>query len=174
MAISNVNGEVKSSRLILTLARPQYDEHPDAVAQKIQQVLQPQTCVALPQSWQNINTLADAHRWLRTQLLEAQIYMVVHRTTSELLGVAVVHEQGEEAYIGYVIAKEHWGKGYASEALQTLVACYKEQATVKTLWAGVSKDNISSIKVLTKSGFELANSEHQDLDTRHYVLSLEN
>ncbi|CAM4002036.1 GNAT family N-acetyltransferase [Pseudoalteromonas byunsanensis] len=168
----NVNKEIMSSRLLIALARPQYDESPDEFAKKIQHVLQPQTCVSLPKSWQNINTLEDTHRWLHLQLAQAQLYTISNRQTSDLLGVAVLHEHSDEAYIGYVIANEYWGQGFASEALQTLIACYKEQTTIKTLVAGVDKDNIGSIKVLTKSGFTQVHCEHNDSNTLHYTFSL--
>ncbi|MCF6433953.1 GNAT family N-acetyltransferase [Pseudoalteromonas sp. MMG022] len=166
--------EYISSRLVLALAEPQYDEAPDKFAQKILQVLEPTTCGALPQSWQNIKTLADVHHWLRTQLNDAQLFTVTHCHNRALLGLAVVHEQGDEAYVGYVIAKQYWGRGFGSEALKALVAQYKEQNSITTLWAGVEKDNISSIKVLTKSGFSLSEGGHRDSNTLHYRLLLSN
>ena len=57
--------------------------------------------------------------------------------------------------IGYGIAEEHQGRGYATEAVTAAVSWALEQNAVSCVTAEVDKDNIASIRVLEKSGFEL-------------------
>lgn len=53
--------------------------------------------------------------------------------------------------IGYWIGREHWGKGIASSAL----AQYVELVPERPLYAYVAKDNVASVRVLEKCGFEV-------------------
>ena len=51
----------------------------------------------------------------------------------------------------YWIGKEFWGKGIATSALSLFLS----ETTVRPLYAGVAKDNVASIRVLEKCGFEI-------------------
>ena len=55
----------------------------------------------------------------------------------------------------YGIAEEHQGRGYATEAVTAAVSWALQQNAVSCVTAEVDKDNIASIRVLEKSGFEL-------------------
>ena len=62
----------------------------------------------------------------------------------------------DESYsteIGYGITDSFQGCGYASEAVSAITAWAFEQNVVSCINAEVEKDNISSIRVLEKSGF---------------------
>lgn len=54
-------------------------------------------------------------------------------------------------FVGYWLAKEHWGKGIASRALALLL----EEVSVRPLHARVAKENGASLRVLERSGFEI-------------------
>ena len=58
-----------------------------------------------------------------------------------------------EVEIGYGLAPEYWGQGYATEAVQAAVAWAFRQPDVWTVWAETLSDNIASQKVLAKVGF---------------------
>jgi RimJ/RimL family protein N-acetyltransferase len=53
--------------------------------------------------------------------------------------------------IGYWIAREHWGKGIASQAL----AQFLDVVTTRPLHAAAAKDNVASLRVLEKCGFKI-------------------
>ena len=55
--------------------------------------------------------------------------------------------------IGYGIAENHQGCGYATEAVTAAVAWALEQKEINCVTAEVDKDNIASVRVLEKSGF---------------------
>lgn len=60
---------------------------------------------------------------------------------------------GRAATVGYTLAREHWGKGYASEALKGLVDWLFDVRGVTRVGASLHPDNLRSAKVLERSGF---------------------
>ena len=59
------------------------------------------------------------------------------------------------AEIGYGIADEHQGHGYATEAVTAAAAWALTRGPGRCVTAEVDRDNLASIRVLEKSGFEL-------------------
>lgn len=57
--------------------------------------------------------------------------------------------------IGYGVADRYQGCGYATEAVTAAAAWALRQNTINCVTAEVDRENIASIKVLTKAGFEL-------------------
>ena len=55
--------------------------------------------------------------------------------------------------IGYTFSAQHWGKGYATEAVRALCQYAFTQNIDKTIVAVTFPENIASIRVLEKSGF---------------------
>ena len=55
--------------------------------------------------------------------------------------------------IGYGLHPEHWGKGYATEAVRALCDWAAKQAGVTRIEAETDADNLASQRVLEKSGF---------------------
>jgi len=60
---------------------------------------------------------------------------------------------GVNAGIGYVLARDHWGRGYATEALTLLVDALFRETPVSAVWALCVIENSASKRVLEKSGF---------------------
>jgi RimJ/RimL family protein N-acetyltransferase len=61
-----------------------------------------------------------------------------------------------ERDLGYGIAKEHWGKGYATRAVQAFLLI----ENTRPLGARVAVHNPGSMRVLEKCGFEYVKSDH--------------
>ena len=57
------------------------------------------------------------------------------------------------AEIGYGLAPEYWGKGYATEAVRALIRWAASQNGVRCIEAETDPDNIASQRVLEKCGF---------------------
>lgn len=55
--------------------------------------------------------------------------------------------------IGYGIAKEYQGIGYATEAVTAATLWALQQKAISCVTAEVEKENIASVRVLEKSGF---------------------
>jgi RimJ/RimL family protein N-acetyltransferase len=80
---------------------------------------------------------------------------VIKRTIlfeSEVVGNAVCFEQSGKLLIGYWLGRQFWGRGIASRAVSNFVSLIPQ----RPLHAYVAKDNIASIRVLEKSGFQVA------------------
>ena len=65
-------------------------------------------------------------------------------------GYVVCHHWFGDPEISYWLGTEFWGKGIASEAL----SAFLEVAAERPLLARVVKDNMGSIRVLEKNGFQ--------------------
>lgn len=60
---------------------------------------------------------------------------------------------GCKAELGYVIAREYWGKGYATEAIKLAVKSGFADLEIERIEAFVDPDNVASQRVLEKNGF---------------------
>lgn len=90
---------------------------------------------------------------------EYGLKLLVHKKDGVPIGhagiVPQVIEGREELEIGYWIAREHWGNGYASEAAETLLERGLNQLGERRFIAIVQKANIASRKVAVKTGMKL-------------------
>ncbi len=80
-------------------------------------------------------------------------FAIIEKSSNKLIGgTGFVNEDGK-VYLGYILAETAWGKGYATEATQTLVAWLKAQRQIYRIWAICDAEHGPSIRVLEKSGF---------------------
>lgn len=71
-----------------------------------------------------------------------------------LIGFSSALEDGElVATGGYHLDPAHWGNGFASEALASLVSMIRLLTRIRVLKASVMPHNVASARVLEKSGF---------------------
>ena len=90
---------------------------------------------------------AEWARWPAGPLL------IESRTDGRLLGsTGLAFETPFQASTGYVLARDTWGFGYASEALRAMVALAKGLAVTR-LYALCHPSNSASIRVLDRCGF---------------------
>ncbi len=67
--------------------------------------------------------------------------------------VKLVGFEKDKAEVGYMLLPEYWGKGYASEMLETMILLARQQQHANELIGIVDPENPASIRVLTKFGF---------------------
>lgn len=60
-----------------------------------------------------------------------------------------------ESEVSYWVGKEYWGKGIAREALSDFL----KYILTRPLYARAAKDNVASIRVLEKCGFEITGQD---------------
>jgi [ribosomal protein S5]-alanine N-acetyltransferase len=110
-------------------------------------------------AWPTHTSLDDTHAflqlsddaWARWPL--AGPYLVFARDGVTLLGSAgIVNDDATRAQIGYILARDSWGRGYATEALLASVEAAR-MAGVTRLEAGVHVEHQVSARVLEKAGF---------------------
>jgi ribosomal-protein-alanine N-acetyltransferase len=82
-------------------------------------------------------------------------YLIEDRSCGKLLGgTGLAFEAPEIASTGYVLARDAWGQGYATEALRAIVELAPEVG-IRSLYAICHADHKASIHVLEKCGFQL-------------------
>jgi ribosomal-protein-alanine N-acetyltransferase len=82
-------------------------------------------------------------------------YLIVSATDGQLLGgTGFGFQTPHEAMTGYVLARDAWGKGFATEAL-TAIVDVAAQIGVARLFALCHPEHLPSRRVLEKCGFQL-------------------
>lgn len=99
--------------------------------------------------------LGDAERFLSSpQAPKRPSLLIFLRDCARLIGgVGLAGDEGETPELGYWIASDQWGKGYATEAGQAVVAMADESLRLPAIRASHAVDNPASGRVLAKLGF---------------------
>lgn len=109
-------------------------------------------------SWPRHRSIEDTRAFLEWSEAEwgrwpAGPYLVESRESGDLLGsTGFGFETPHRASTGYVLAKDAWGRGYATEALRA-VAGIGERIGLRRLYALCHHEHRASSRVLDKCGF---------------------
>ena len=100
---------------------------------------------------------ARAARWAAVQCAAHRFYMVC--LDGRVIGYVACHERDEGVYeCGYCFDAAFHGQGYAGEALRAIIDALRQEGA-KSLTAGTALDNVPSVRLLKKLGFELVGTE---------------
>ena len=108
--------------------------------------------------WPRHNSIAETEDFIAFSGAEwerwpAGPYLIVSRDSGMILGsTGLAFETATRASTGYVLARDAWGQGYATEALQAMVDLAPELG-IRRLQALVHPDHRASCRVLEKCGF---------------------
>ena len=96
-------------------------------------------------------------------------------TTGQVVGSGVLrhidYQPGQELELGYLVVREFWGQGFATEITQGLARFAFENFGVDQVTAVVAPENMASQQVLLKSGFRLVGRRFiYDSDNLEFVL----
>jgi ribosomal-protein-alanine N-acetyltransferase len=109
-------------------------------------------------AWPRHTSLADTEAFLAFSDAEwdrwpAGPYILRSRADGALLGsTGLAFETSYRASSGYVLAKDAWRKGYATEALQAIVEIAR-MVGIRRLYAICHTEHRASWRVLEKAGF---------------------
>ncbi|MBY0051634.1 GNAT family N-acetyltransferase [Brevibacillus agri] len=92
---------------------------------------------------------AFAAHWNKL-LADESIHKMTVLADEKIAGYIVHFEQFGHPSVGYWLGTEYWGKGIATTALQTFL----QLIPARPVYARVAKDNVGSIRVLQKCGFQ--------------------
>jgi RimJ/RimL family protein N-acetyltransferase len=83
------------------------------------------------------------------------LFLVLKRTDAapELIGSIGIDTSGDEPELGYWLARDHWGRGYATEAGRAVIEIARSSLRLPRLVSGHFTDNPASGRVLEKLGF---------------------
>jgi ribosomal-protein-alanine N-acetyltransferase len=103
-----------------------------------------------------VQAMIERHR-LRYQRNEGVRWAMTLKETSQVIGSCGFFWEwsARRGETSYVLAKEYWGRGLMTEALQAMVNCaFKDWPQLNRLEAFVAEPNTGSRKVLHKLGFQ--------------------
>jgi ribosomal-protein-alanine N-acetyltransferase len=138
--------------------------------------------------WPRHRSVGDTEAFLRFSTDEwerwpAGPYVIISRADDRLLGgTGLNFESPHEAVTGYVLARDAWGKGYATEALAAVIDVARRIGVIR-LRAVCHPEHAPSRRVLEKCGFVLDDRAGQraefpnlspgiEQDAFEYVLAL--
>ena len=108
----------------------------------------------------HVITLPECERWLEVTLANYRKYgygMFALESLADavVIGFAgIVHPGGQpEPEIKYALRRSHWGKGFATEAVEGLVAYGAGRHALARIIATTAPENAASHQVLLKAGF---------------------
>ncbi|KAK9671263.1 hypothetical protein RND81_12G017900 [Saponaria officinalis] len=109
-------------------------------------------------SWYPCKTKEQTIELINNKILNNSYFKLICLNNKAIGYVIVTYNTGNEtccrAEIGYVLAREYWGKGIARWAVDTLVSIiFEERSEVGRVEAYVVADNVRSQKFLEKVGF---------------------
>ena len=142
-------------------------ERREELERNLRVLLSPAVLAPLPPSMQ-LDRSATPHRWIEDRNAESDVYSVVTKADNKLIGLLILaFTDARTVHLGYLLAEESWGKGYASELVQGLAVASASHLLV----GGVATDNPASARVLIKAGFEM-DAKQCTLETVIYVNDL--
>jgi [ribosomal protein S5]-alanine N-acetyltransferase len=108
-------------------------------------------------SWPTHRTLKETNAFLRYAINgwdkgTDYSFAVRLRESGRLIGsIGVINEDGKLQF-GYVFSPTQWNKGYATEVCLSLMSILRNQKGVYRIQSFVDAENVSSARVLIKSG----------------------
>lgn len=100
------------------------------------------------------------------------VFAITRRQDETLIGLIGLVADVAPMEVGYWFGQPYWGQGYASETMGAILDYTRAILCGRRLHAVVFEDNLASIRVLTKSGFEYLEGWREDLPHRGGMRSL--
>lgn len=128
--------------------------------------------------WNLMKTLNETREFVELMIKreEAGTHLyasVALKSTHEVIGTVMIFnfdKEANQAEVGYVFHKNHWGKGYGAESLALVTDFAFESLNLHKLHACVTDANIGSARILEKNGYELEGrlKDHFYIEDRYY------
>ena len=120
------------------------------------------------------NSPADTAAYLKKVLREAareprtSFTLAVATLDDELIGVAnlATTDTQSTAELGYVLARDQWGHGYATEVARRLIVFGFNELGLRRITATCHPDNFASARVLEKAGMHFERTLRDHLGDR--------
>jgi ribosomal-protein-alanine N-acetyltransferase len=81
-------------------------------------------------------------------------WVIVCKNSNELVGMFELRVDKYRADLGYVIAREYWGNGYATEITKSVIEWTMAQESIYRIGATCDVENLASARVLEKAGMQ--------------------
>lgn len=83
------------------------------------------------------------------------------------IGIHFIDEKGKEVELGITLSKKRQGKGFATEALKTVIGFLFSEMKKQVIVARVDPQNLNSIRLLERLGFD-----RKESSTDEYLYTL--
>ncbi|HEY1222305.1 MAG TPA: GNAT family N-acetyltransferase, partial [Acidimicrobiales bacterium] len=120
------------------------------------------------------NSPADTTAYLKKVVREAareprtSFTLAVATLEGELIGVAnlTTGDTQSTSELGYVLSRESWGRGYATEVARRLIVFGFNELGLRRITATCHPDNFASARVLEKAGLHFEGTQRDHLGVR--------
>lgn len=128
--------------------------------------------------WNLMSTLEETSQFVEIMLKResagTHLYSsIVEKSTQAIIGTAIIFnfdQEANQAEIGYVLHKDHWGKGYGTEIVALMSDFAFKSLNLHKLHAIVVHANIGSARILEKNRYELEGrlKDHYFIEDKYY------
>lgn len=128
--------------------------------------------------WNLMNTLDETSRHIETMLKRESAGTHLYasaalKATNEIIGTVMIFnfdKEANQAEIGYVFNKSHWGKGYGTECVALISDFAFRSLKLHKLHASVVDANIGSARILEKNEYmnEGRLKDHFFIEDKYY------
>jgi [ribosomal protein S5]-alanine N-acetyltransferase len=107
--------------------------------------------------WRTHASLADARAFLkgaarRWESGEEYSWAITVKRDDRRIGSVGCRVRGHAVDLGYVLSRNYWGRGYATEAARAVLEWARARKGVYRVWATCDVENTASARVLEKLG----------------------
>lgn len=85
---------------------------------------------------------------------EEFVWLIETRAAGTLVGSIAARAGVHGVDLGYLLARDAWGKGYMVEAVNAVADWFLAQPDIYRVWAVCDTENTASARVLERAGFE--------------------
>lgn len=141
--------------------------------------------------WKPHTSKEETQLILTAFIIDAEVLAIVKKDTNKVIGSIGIHRSWASdekdlanltsKEIGYVLSKDYWGQGIATEAAQAVIEYCFTALNLEVLTCGHFIDNLRSKRVIEKCGFAFfkrasyyAKQLQKEFDTFEYLLTKEN
>ena len=111
--------------------------------------------------------------WNTVPLIHREM-LVSLKSDNKKIGRCAIHIDGDAAMIGWLLFREEWNKGYATEITRALMEYCFNVLKVDRVWALCNPVNTASCKVLEKCGMhKVADYKNKRKYTKNGVVTYE-
>jgi [ribosomal protein S5]-alanine N-acetyltransferase len=107
--------------------------------------------------WRPHRSISETEAYVESRIAawdkgEAFTYALARLENPAAIGAIELRPAGHRVEFGYVLARTHWGNGYMTEALRTVVEWALAQPGVWRAWSFCDVENRASARVMEKAG----------------------
>lgn len=111
--------------------------------------------------WNAHSTLDETIQYIHhiQQRTNTHVWGIELQDSKLLIGeCSITHHEDGRAELSYALAYNHWGNGYATQALTALLAIAEEDRTIKQIEAWIISNNRASCRVAQKAGMQISHT----------------